>query len=185
MRTEGARKRPQSKVDKALAKLHEEDLATWNELIKFNTNYTRLGEWLTDKGFPGISNQNISSWHNNNRPRGEAAKYANAIAETYQGTNPNAAEEMSIALLITLAHKLSTEIEEGKDEANPQTDSLISALRELSNAATRRDRAMRKDTEKDLRREGKQEMGDKILQVFKGSEIEGAITSVVKALLEE
>jgi hypothetical protein len=170
-------KNPQSKVDRALAKLSEDDLKTWSELIRFNTNYTQLKDWLAERGHGNITPQNLSNWWSSNRPKGEAALISNAIAENHLGINADAASEMGISLMVVLANRLWQETREDIDELATETrmENLTQILKELSSAASRHGKTMRAQTRANLVELGKLEMAEKLLATFKETSFAAAL----------
>lgn len=178
-------KHPQSKVNKALTKLSEEELKEWNQLVRFNANYPDLKLWLAERGHE-VSIQNLSTWWAANRPRGKEAIAINALSETYVGTDANGLLQMSAAVAATLIDSLSgllinNTLEEATVES--RLTSMVSLLRELRQASAELHKLEIVGDRNALLMAGAFQIAEELKAIFKGSPFEQALETGIQASL--
>jgi hypothetical protein len=164
------RKRPQSKVDRALSSLSPEDKEEWEKLLDCNANYSQLARWLKEKGHD-VSGQNLSVWYISNRPRGEDAIIVNQLTAKYDGVKPEQALQLSIGITTQLITAIYNELETGKLQVTDfqRLTAIASLIREL-NLSSRNMQKLEfdKDTE-NLVKLGSLEMAEVLREIFKES----------------
>ncbi len=178
-------KNPQSKVDKALAKLSDEQMQKFNNLCKFNANYTTLSHFLEECGHK-VSVGNLSTWWINNRPRGKEAIAINSLSEIYAGTEPHNLLEMSAGISAKLVAKLHDllilEIE--KTSASSKLSNIVELLKELRQASTEMQTLKAAGDTKQLTQAGAFQLAENLRKIFKNTPFEQALEAGLKAAIE-
>ena len=180
-------KNPQSKVDKHLSKLTEEDLAEWNQLCRFNPNYSELQKFLEEKGGKGINIQNLSNWWISNKPRGKEAIIINSLSEKYRGTDPTGLLEMSAGICASLIEELQSLLADELAMTSPSSKltNLVELIKELRQSSSELHNVKSTKHTNQLIMAGALEMADLLTKIFKETPFAEALDSGIKAALEQ
>ena len=177
-------KHPQSKVDKAIASLNTTELQEWQQLIRFNTNYPDLQQWLGERGHQ-VSVQNLSTWWAANRPRGKSAIAVNILSESYLGTDGAGLLQMSAAIAARLVDQLRELLESDLESASIESKltSIVNLLRELRQASAELQKMEVVGDRQALFMAGAFEISEQLRIIFKGSPFEQALETGIQAAL--
>lgn len=181
-----SQKRPQTKVDKILGKLSENQLKQFKELCKFNANYSTLKQYLKSCGYE-VSTQNLSTWWIANKPRGKEAVLINALSEMYTGTEPKPLLQMSAGICAKLADKLNQLLETEIESTTPSSklSNLVEILKELRQASSDLHNLKVEENTEDLIYSGALELSEKLKNIFKDTPFETALETGIKAGLAQ
>lgn len=178
-------KHPQSLVNKALSQLSADDLAEWNQLVRFNANYPDLQEWLAGRGHI-VSIQNLSTWWATNRPRGNVAIAINSFSEQYIGADASGLLQMSVCLAASLLDRLQELlVDEYLESATIESKltNTVSLLRELRQAAAELQKLETVGDRNALLMAGAFQLAEELKTIFKGSPFEQALDTGIHAAL--
>lgn len=181
-----SRKNPQSKVDKALSKLSEKDLREWRELVKFNSSYPELRDWLNARG-NSINNQNLSQWWISNRPRGEKAVTMNAIAEKYEGIEAQTIMAMSVGLTADLVQILHEHLISGEEInrvcSTVKLQQITNLIKELHTSSGNYTKLKNQSEKENLIKSGAIAMAEELRKVFINSPFADALSEGIESVL--
>jgi hypothetical protein len=168
-----SRKHNQGKVEKALMEIatnKPEALEEWELMVKFNSPYSELQQFLKEQGFHNISVMNISNWWMRNRPRGKEAIALNTISESFKGIEDEDMNEMAVSLTAKIALMLFNSVNEEdikKSSISTKVSNLIEALKELRINSGECSTRKTKVYSRQLKLEGALILAENLKQIFK------------------
>lgn len=179
------RKHPQSKIDKALSNLSEEDRKEFHKLLRFNTNYPKLIKWFEDKGIDNISEMNLSDYYRRTQPMGREALIINEIAAQFEGVDDTKLLDMAAALSAKACDLLMGNIDDYLETASTEAklQALTSLLKESRQAAKDKNEQKFITDRKALIMQGVFLCFDELERIFKPTPFFNSISNAKEAIL--